>query len=239
MDSEYLQYLPRTFKEGHGDESAFLGQYLKIFEALLTGRSDAAPIVGLEERISRFENYLDAALTPVEETTFAGTEETRLDSAFLTYLAKWVALVFDQNWPLNKKRQWLQKIVPLYKKRGTTSGLLEYLKMFVGKQVKVEEPVGGFIVGEQSTVAFDTYIGGTPIYYFRVKINYAFPGDEPFDYNLWKNLRKGVKTIVDLEKPAHTYYDVDIRTPGFVLGQSSTLGVDTLIWENSEKIKID
>jgi hypothetical protein len=51
-----------------------------------------------------------------------------------------------------------------------------------------------------------------------------------------KNMRKAVETIVDLENPAHTCYDVDIPTPGVVLGQSSTIGEDTLICENSDQI---
>lgn len=242
MHSEYLQYLPRVFKEGPGNEAEFLGQYLKIFEALLSGRSEVLPITGLEERISQFVNYLDAGLTPVEEVTYTGGTKV-LDSPFLTYLAQWVALVFDQNWELDKKRQWLQKIVPLYKKRGTKSGLVEYLNMFVGRQVVVEEPAGGFVIAENSTVGIDTFIAGAPAYYFRVKINYGFP-PESFDIAVWKNLRKGIKAIVDLEKPAHTYYNLDSRTPGIIVGGTkytrekarSTVGVDTLIWEEAKKI---
>ena len=246
MHSQYLQYLPRIFKEGVGDETAFLGQYLKIFEALLTGREDTAAakeIAGLEQRITQFINCLDPGLTPVEEFTYTGREPV-LDSSFLTYLAQWVALVFDQNWLLDKKRKWLQKIVPLYKKRGTKAGLLEYLNMFVGRQVKIEEPFGGFIVGRESTIGFDTFIRGTPPYYFRVKINYGFPPDESFEIDVWKNIRKGIRAIVDLEKPAHTYYDLDARAPGIIVGgplhprgkARSTVGVDTLIWEKSRKI---
>lgn len=224
MDSEYLKYLPRPFKDGPAEDVAFLGQYLKIFEALLTGREDSAGVTGLEQQLSLYINHLDAAYVPQEEISF---------------LARWVALTFDQNWPLEKKRQWLQKIVPLYKKRGTTSGLIEYLHMFVGKQVKIEEPVGGFILGEESTLGFDTYIGGTPPYYFRVMINYGYPEDEAFDLEIWKNLDKGVHTIVDQEKPAHTYYNVDIRSPGFVVGEIATVGKDTLIWNNVEKVDVE
>jgi phage tail-like protein len=252
MNSEYLQYLPRVFKEGTGTEADFLGQYLKIFEALLSAREDArikdqedndVKVTGLEELISIFENHLDAALTPVEQVTFTSGRQV-LDSRFLTYLARWVALVFDQNWELDQKRAWLQKIVPLYKKRGTKSGLVEYLNTFVGRQVQVEEPPGGFVIAENSTVGIDTFIAGAPAYYFRVKINYGFPPDEIFEIDVWKNVRKGIQVIVDLEKPAHTYYNLDARTPGIIVGgpiytrekARSTVGVDTLIWEKSKKI---
>lgn len=234
MYSEYLKYLPRVFKEGTRDETDFLGHYLKVFEALLSGRDEDPTVTGLEKHISLFVNYLDAALTPVEQVTFTSGKHL-LDSRFLTYLAQWAALVIDQNWELDKKRQWLQKIVPLYKKRGTKSGLVEYLNMFVGRQVQVEEPPGGFVIAENSTVGIDTFIAGAPAYYFRVKINYGF--DESFEIDVWKNVKKGIRAIVDLEKPAHTYYNLDARTPGIIVAERSTVGVDTLIWEKSKKIK--
>jgi len=237
MYSQYLQYLPRLFKEGVGEETAFLGQYLKIFEALLTGREDnaaAKKTTGLEQCIKQYINCLDPGLTPVEEVSYPDPgPETILDSSFLTYLAQWVALVFDQDWPLGKKRQWLQKIVPLYKKRGTISGLLEYLNMFVGKQVEIEEPSGGFIVGKESTIGYDTFLGGTPPYYFRVRINYGFPPDENFDIDVWNYIKKAISAIVDLEKPAHTQYDMVTCTPGIIVGVQSTVGIDTWIWEKS------
>jgi phage tail-like protein len=226
--SKYLQYLPRIFKEGPAAETAFLEKYLEIFQALLARGDDDLQVTGLEQCITQFVTCLDAGLTPVEQ-------DHPIDSPFLSYLAQWVALVFDQNWErLDKKRQWLQRIVPLYKKRGTKSGLLEYLNMFVGRQVEVEEPAHGFIIAESSTISVDTFIAGAPAYYFRVKINYGF--DESFEIDVWKNLRKGIKSIVDLEKPAHTYYNLDARTPGIIVAERSTVSKDTLIWKESKKI---
>lgn len=240
-NGRYLDYLPRIFKEGTGPELEFLDNYLKIFETLLTAHRADGPeeqiFTGLEEQIDRFINCLDAGLTPVKEISYS-PGETVPESPFLNYLAGWVALVFDQNWPLSKKRQWLQKIVPLYKKRGTRAGLVEYLNMFVGKQAVVEELPGGFIIAGNSTVGVDSFIAGAPAYYFRVKINYGFPEDgEDFKINEWKNVRKGITAIVDLEKPAHTYYNLDARTPGFIVADRSTVAKDTLIWEKSTKIK--
>lgn len=229
--SEYLQHLPQIFRKETEGKPSFLGQYLKIFEALLSGRDDA-DVAAIEEHIARFADYLDPGLTPVDDPS-----SKRLDSEFLNYLAQWVALTFDQNWELDKKRQWLRKIVPLYKKRGTKSGLTEYLNMFVGNQVSVEEPSGGFIVGEEdnSTVGVNTFIAGAPAYYFRVKVNYGYPPDE-FRIDEWKNLRKGTKAIVDMEKPAHTYYKLHARTPGIIVAERSSIGEDTLIWEESKRI---
>lgn len=231
--SEYLRHLPQVLQAPSPRTGrSFLGEFLKIFEALLSGRSDAATgsgrIVSLQERVERFAEYLDPSLVPLNAAGGA-----TLSSDFLNYLASWVALTLDQNWDMTRKRTWLSQIVPLYKRRGTLVGIQTYLSMFVGNQVTVDEPPGGFVVAQSSTVGEDTFIAGGPAYYFRVRIAYAF-GSAPFDFNVWNNLWTGARAIVDLEKPAHTYYTLDARTPGFVVGIHSTVAADTLIWERSQ-----
>lgn len=250
VNAEYLKYLPQIFR---GEAGSFLGSYLKIFEALLSGRDDV-PVIhdihSLESLIDGFPARLDPALVPVDKTALGQP----LRSEFLDYLGRWVALAFDQNWEMDKRRQWLARIVPLYKRRGTKAGLSEYLSMFVGNQAKVEEPSGGFIIGSKpnATVGVSSFIAGAPAHFFRVRINYGFAPD-PFDIAEWKNLRKGTKTIVDLEKPAHTYYNLLARTPGIIVGGAlyggsqspnplargkgrATIGSDTLIWQESKQI---
>jgi len=243
--SSYLQHLPEIFRARPApDVEPFLGRFLKIFEALLSGRDDAAPpgeskVVGLEDILARFPDNLDPALTPVVPSP-AGV---RLDSPLLSYLASWVALVLDQNWDLAKRRQWVKRIVSLYQRRGTRAALDEYLAMFVGDQAKVDEPPGGFILGkvnnvkQSSTVGVDTFIAGAPAYYFRVRINYGF-GSDPFDIATWRNIRQGTRAIIDLEKPAHTYYTLDARTPGIIVARKghATVGRETLIWQSSKPV---
>jgi hypothetical protein len=108
-------------------------------------------------------------------------------------------------------------------------------------------------IKQTSTLGVDTFLGA-PAYYFRVLINYGFPAEisqragipaEPFDIAIWRNIRKGTQAIVDLEKPAHTHYSLDARTPGIILCQvvngalikgQAKLGYDTLIWKNSKPI---
>src|SRR5207247_152448 len=129
---------------------------LKVIEALLSGRDDlpaGQAVPSLEGTIAALPALLDPALTPVAagaapaSPSAGGPPAAALDSPFLDYLGRWVALAFDQNWGLDKRREWLRRIVPLYKRRGTKAGLAAYLAMFVGSQVRVEELPGGFIVG--------------------------------------------------------------------------------------------
>lgn len=260
--SSYLQYLPEVFRTPPSPgTAAFLGRFLKIFEALLSGRGDAKPlpdgskITGLENILDRYPDTLDPLLAPAD----LSADGLPLNSEFLSYLASWLALSLDQNWPLAKRRRWVQRIVPLYQRRGTRAALDEYLAMFVGAQARVDEP-RGFVLGkinnlkQASTLGVDTFLG-VPAYFFRVCINYGFPANvaqragiaaEPFDIGVWRIISKSTRAIVDLEKPAHTYYQLDARTPGIILGfrqvdgqpvkQRATLGGDTLIWKNSKPI---
>lgn len=248
--SAYLQHLPQALRtRGTG----FLDGYLKVFEALLSGRADAPAakdVRPLEGTIAAFPERLDPALVPLDPGSAAASPR----SAFLDYLARWVALSFDQNWDLDKRREWLRRIVPLYKRRGTRAGLDEYLRMFVGNQAKVEELPGGFIVGNKAnaTVGITSFIAGAPAHFFRVRVNYGF-FPAPFQLEAWKNLRKGTRTIVDMEKPAHTHYNLHASTPGIIVGGAlyggsqsptaasrgkgrATIGRDTLIWQASRPI---
>ena len=63
-------------------------------------------------------------------------------------------------------------------------------------------------------------------------LNYGFP-PIPFVITEWVAQLGGTRAIVDLEKPAHTYYTLDARAPGFVIAQRSTIARDSLLWQNS------
>ena len=250
--SGYLRFLPELFRGTAGD-SGFLDQYLKVFEALLSGRSDVPPGEGasaLEQTIAELPALLDPGLTPVQQES----DDAPLTSPFLDFLGRWVALNFDQNWGLDKRREWLRRIVPLYKRRGTRAGISAYLAMFVGNQARVEEPSGGFFVGSKINppiVGVSTFIAGAPAHYFRVRLSYGF-FPVPFDYATWKSLRQSTRAIVDLEKPAHTYYSLRATAPGIILGGPkfggpnaadplargkgrATVGKDTLIWQDTKQ----
>jgi phage tail-like protein len=242
--SPYLDHLPEVFRNPPGPSAQpFLGEFLKIFEALLSGRNDATPpappnaarVRGLEEILAAFVNELDPAST----TVVRSADGTRLDSPFLAYLASWVALTLDQNWDLDRKRRWLQRIVLLYQRRGTRAGLEEYLAMFVGDRARISEPPGGFTLAApgSTTLGVDTFLAGAAAYYFRVGINYGFP-PEAFVLTEWLNIQKGTRAIIDLEKPAHTYYTLDTRTPGIILNVAghNVVGRETLIWQNSKPL---
>jgi len=242
--SSYMDFLPAVYRQGEEDGQAnFLGLFLKIFEKVLSGIDDDVavklrlpeggtedkPIVGIEEILAIIHEYFDPLFTTPFQELGAEAEE------FLDYLSKWVALVLNQNWPESRKRRILQKIVPLYRKRGTAEGLKEYLRTFVGPNVTVEEQLEGIQVGRRSTVGFDTLVGGAPPFFFFVRITVTEEDLAPdkVDPVFFANLVQLTIEMIDLEKPAHTYYTIQYDVPGIIVGRVSHVGINTLIGSRS------
>lgn len=242
--SSYMDFLPAIYRDGEVDGHANLaGRFLKISEKLLSGINDDVqlqtlgtdgtieelPIVGIEDILARIHNYFDPFFSPPFGELGAPPEE------FLAYVASWVALIFNQNWPESRKRRVLSRIVPLYKKRGTKEGLSEYLRIFVGPNVKVEESLQGLQIGFVSTVGVDTIIGGAPPYFFFVRITLFADDLTPDKVSpvFFRGLVQLTTEIIDLEKPAHTYYSIRYDVPGIIVGVISHVGVDTLIGSRS------
>ena len=239
--SSYMNYLPAIFREGEVKEKAnFLGRFLKIYEKILSGIDDGVnleenkKLQGIEQIIRMIHDYFDPLFTP-------GPDENEPDSDdFVSYLAGWVALTCRQTWPQIQRRRVLANIVPLYKKRGTKDGLTEFLRLFVGPQIDVEE-VFNFEIGRASTVGEDSIVGGFPPYVFSLDISYGF-GDEGFELGILRNLLEMTKDIVDLEKPAHTSYASRYDFPGIMIGdfeeiQRSVVARNTLIWSKNARTK--
>lgn len=236
-----MDYLPAIYRKGEVKEKAnFLGRFLKIFEKILSGIDDGINVEdntvlrGIEEVIAVIHDFFDPFFTPGPVEDDADAED------FVSYLAGWVALTFRQTWPQNQRRRVLANIVPLYKKRGTKDGLTEFLRLFVGPQIEVEE-VFNFRIGDTSTVGEDSIVGGFPPHVFSLNISYGF-GDEGFELGVLRNLLETTRDIVDLEKPAHTSYASRYDFPGIIIGeyqekQRSVVSRNTLIWSKNAGTK--
>ena len=194
--STYQQYLPAILQE-----DVFVGQFLLAFERILSGLSaeegsegretksepqiiigERQDIPGLEEIIENIHQYFIPKKAPKE---------------FLPWLAGWVALSLRDDWSDDLKREFIQRVVGHYPKRGTREELKDILKIYfdyalLDKITKVE-------VNDQ----FDKYPN-----YFQVTIILAEPEQE-------KLLRqqKKAKAIIELEKPAWTKYSLKILVP--------------------------
>ena len=81
-----------------------------------------------------------------------------------------------------------------------------------------------FQIGVHSTIGLDTQLGGSAPHYFRVTVTMAKP-----DPATLQRQHQIVTALIDLEKPAHTDYDLNIIHTTMQIGVCSTIGVDTLL----------
>ncbi|MEA3281832.1 MAG: phage tail protein [Euryarchaeota archaeon] len=204
----YLRYLPAVYQED-AISSDFLERYLSLFETFL-GDNDAV--------IGGVHRYFDSEATPGE---------------FLSWLAIWVAAVFDESWQEDKKRKFLQSAVELYKKRGTKEGLEELIEIYTGDAPMIVENLqlykkdvdGNFVLrceeSDELKAVFEKLFGDPAPFNFCVLLK---PNQNDIESQL-----KAVKRIIALEKPVHTSAEVTVLQPWIYLDLHTYLGVNTYL----------
>lgn len=219
-----IDYLPAIYQE-----DPFVGKFLLAFQKVLLGVDDPVSITSLkddvkfqplEERIASIAILFD----PIGNESQPLEKRQRTGEEFLNWLASWVALSLRDDWEEEAQRRFIGRIVSLYKQRGTKAGMREMLKTYTGMGVEVYEFIEPLQIGVTSTVGIDTAIGGGPAHYFRVKMFV-----DAFDPNFKERKEQIARAIIDQEKPAHTYYDLQVDTPTMQIAVHSTIGVDTLL----------
>lgn len=162
-----------------------------------------------EEFIGRFLLAFEALLTGLADTKRPGLEETvgqlhryfdpeKTDEEFLPWLVSWVALSLRADWDAQTKRRFIQEILPLYQKRGTKAGLQRMLEIYTGDYDGQREDV----------VIDDNDNFQQPAHFFQVKMRLteADPGK-------LQRRQQVAMAIIEQEKPAHTFYALQIATP--------------------------
>jgi phage tail-like protein len=204
--SSYLKLLPAVFSE-----HPFLGRFLLPFEHVLTGLEEAGGnLQGLEQTIAGISTLFSA-------------RETREE--FIPWLAGWVALGLRADWTVAQKRDFLANIVPLYRRRGTKENLISLLKIYTGlTPVITDAEDTEFQIGVHSTIGKDMQLGGPPAHHFRVTVTMPNP-----DAQTLQRQFEIASALIELQKPAHTTYELTIVFTTMQIGARSTIGRDTLL----------
>lgn len=240
--SSLLAELPALFQEGSEiDQPNFFGRFLLAFERILLGLGESEtelPVTTSTERISEpgLEEILGGIRDPATDTIrLAGLQRyfapgphlaaaERAPTEFLAWLAGWVALTLREDWDELRQRELIAKAVQLYKWRGTKRGMEEFLRIYTRLGVRIDELNTAFQLGVHATVGEDTLLdGGAPFFF---KVNILLPTPDPA---LIRQQREIATAIIDLQKPAHTHYQLTVETPVFQLGVHSQIGIDTLL----------
>jgi phage tail-like protein len=83
-----------------------------------------APAVGALDNLS---SYFDPAVAPAD---------------FVAWLAGWVGVCLDENWPLARRRDLVARVSALYRRRGTAAALAEQVALYTGGVPEVVESGG-------------------------------------------------------------------------------------------------
>jgi phage tail-like protein len=233
-----LQYLPGVYRED-AVSADFLSRFLSIFDTL-RGQSS--------ELISMMARYFDPRATPANCQNQCGTD-------FLTWLASWLGLSLDSNWPMERRRALVQQAHRLFDLRGTAEGLKVQIEIFAGVKPRILEMyrlrrwlvVNSATLGNNSTVFGDAVMKrlevgvNSTIGDFQL-VDYGDPALDLFNayaYRFqvvvprWPGAsdadEQRLQQIIDLAKPAHTIGTMLWAEPRMRIGLQAFLGVDTVI----------
>jgi phage tail-like protein len=246
--SRLLAYLPAIFQEQPGDAAGppqppAIGRLLMAFESILLGLAksrvaewtDLQQQPGLEEilggalqqgtgekLLDGIQRYFDPGADYVPDPRKVA-DYSRAPSEFLAWLAGWVALSLRDDWTDDHKRKFIAKAVPLYRLRGTKAGVAQFVQTYTGgPPVEISEQGAEFQLGVHSRIGVDTILdSGTP-FFFRVKLT----SSDPLGFQKQMDM---VSALIELQKPAHTSFSLEVETVQFQIGVNSRIGVDTLL----------
>ena len=171
--SSYLEHLPSLYRD---DE--MMGQLLLIFESVMK------PI---ENTVDNIPLYFDPQMIP---------------EPLLPWLASWLDVALDQDWPEERRRQLVQSAAELYRWRGTKRGLAEYLKIYTGSTPEISEYIPGMTLDEETRLGINTRLGssgGGNQFTVTLELN----GNDYVNVDT-------VKAIIETQKPAHAAYTLQI-----------------------------
>jgi phage tail-like protein len=116
--------LPGLYQEDEID--ARTGEVRPNLAQRFTGAFDEllAPVFSC---LDNFAAYLDPTLTPPD---------------FLEWLAAWLGVELDENWPLERRRDLVRRAVELYRWRGTAYGVAKAVEIYTGVEPEVVDNGG-------------------------------------------------------------------------------------------------
>ncbi len=151
--SLYIESLPVIYADND-----FLARFLLLFQNVWEP---------LEQRQDHIEMYFDPRTSP---------------ASFLSWLAGWLDLSFNQHWPETRRRRLLAEAIDLYRWRGTSYGLERIIEVCTDITPQVTD-------------------NPAQPYMFDVKITLPKGGDTD---------RQLIEELIQAHKPAHAGYRLEV-----------------------------
>ncbi|HVL99036.1 MAG TPA: phage tail protein [Egibacteraceae bacterium] len=150
-------------------ENEFVQQFVAGFDGVL------APLF---TTLDCLDAYFDAQVAPPD---------------FLLWLAQWVGVALDENWPEERQRDLVARMVALYGSRGTVAGLREVVRIITGAEPEVDDSGGA---------AWSPVPGGEPPGRAEPRLRVRVPEGSVS--------RKRLEALVAGAVPAHVVVDVEV-----------------------------
>jgi len=232
------QYLPAVYREDPVSAD-FTARFLSIFDTLRNKTSG---------QITDIARYFDPKATPANPLNVSGND-------FLSWLAGWLGLSLQNNWPVRKRRELVRQAHKLFDLRGTPEGLKLMIELYTGFKPRILElfrlrrwlVVDSAKLGDQSAVlgkdimkrlqigenskigSFQLIDYGNPSLDFFNSYAYQFIVIVPRWPGATDTDQMSLQQIIDMAKPAHTQAQLRWDEPRFRIGLQSFVGVDTVL----------
>jgi phage tail-like protein len=233
-----LQYLPAVYRED-AVSADFTARFLSIFDTLRNKTSGQITDIAL---------YFDPKATPANPPNVSGND-------FLSWLAGWLGLSLQNNWPVRKRRELVRQAHKLFDLRGTPEGLKLMIELYTGFKPRILElfrlrrwlVVDSATLGNQSAVlgkdimkrlqigenskigSFQLIDYGNPSLDFFNSYAYQFIVIVPRWPGATDTDQMALQQIIEMAKPAHTQAQLRWDEPRFRIGLQSFVGVDTVL----------
>jgi phage tail-like protein len=240
-----LRYLPSVYREDPISED-FLDRFLSLFDTIRALTAD---------QVTDIAHYFDPKATPANPRNDPPTD-------FLSWLASWLGMTLQMNWPVHKRRELVRQAHRLYALRGTPEGLRLHIELFAGVRPTILELFQlrrWLIVGQSSLGNCSSVFGDDVLRRLHIGSNSSIGkfqlldnGDPRFDlFNEYayqfqvfvprwpgaqESDRQTLEAIIEMAKPAHTEAQLQWNDPRFRIGIQSFVGVDTVIGRYPEGV---
>lgn len=233
-----LRFLPSVYREDPVSAD-FLARYLSIFDTMRDQTS------WLITSISR---YFDPMSTPANRRNQGGTD-------FLSWLAEWLGLSLQSNWPIEKRRKLVEQAHLLFARRGTVEGLKLQIELYAGVRPQVLElfRLRRWLTLNSATLGDCSTLFGTEVLQrLEVGVNSTIGdfqlidyGDPALDFaNVYANRflvvvprwpgagpsdEQNLQQIIQMAQPAQTVSTFEWAEPRMRIGVQAFIGVDSII----------
>lgn len=223
--TSYMDYLPAVYSENEKSKE-FLERFLALFQTFF---------LSTENKIDNISSYFDVDAVSGE---------------YLQWMAQWLSISYDTNWSEDKLRELIKRAPQLYKKRGTRSGILELVELFLGEKPVIVEQFQFRHIKDENLLKDLEMLYGEDSFTFHIILRW----DQIQD----KSQLDVLKRLVEANTPAHTkvnivllqehmilgvhtYLEINskLSVPEFSLDTGSIMPLDTVIFDKDEAGQID